>query len=77
MPPLNVLNSGNLVNESSYKNYFIAWIFKDSILETFNDEIIMNMQESGNYQIVVSFSGSTDEYPYGNIRLFTIDFEVL
>lgn len=87
IPPLNVLNSGNLVNESSYKNYFIAWIFKDSILETFNDEIVMNITESGNYQIIVSFEGHLYKYnkeqkPIEQKGLtmtkdFTIDFEVL
>lgn len=73
----NILDSGNLINEALYKSYFVALIFKNTTLENFSNKIIINASESGNYQIVVTFSGSTDEYPYVGEKLFTIDFEVL
>lgn len=55
---------------------FLLIFFFNSTLESFNDKIIMNIQESGNYQINVIIAGSADKYVYGSERLFTIDFEV-
>lgn len=73
----NILDSSNLINEALYKSYFVAFIFENTTLENFSNKIIINTAEPGNYQIVVNFRGSTDEYPYGGEKLFTIDFEVL
>lgn len=80
----NIEDIGKLItldNAYLYKAYkntgdFSAYIFFNSTLESFNDKITMNIQESGNYQINVIIAGSADKYVYGSERLFTIDFEV-
>lgn len=85
IPSFNIENIGNLITlnnaylNNAYKDNgeFSAYIFFNSTIEKFNDKIIMNMQESGNYQIDVIIAGGAYKDVYSSEKLFTIDFEVL